>query len=245
MSRTRIVQKTYDHSILILLNSNIMNDNFIYTEDGKTIIIVKNNSITPFSVPDEYSSFGLFDHLVNKEPKNVSIPNGVETIMPHAFEGCKNIKSIRIPESVTQMGGWTFKDCESLETAHIGKGLTAIENCSFHNCTNLKTATLPEKLHTIGDFAFSGCAGLKSVEIPDSMSKIGKYAFGDSWQCCSGQKTRLWDVSHNSQLTGVRSKWGDVYCGKTSADDAFAKWMFIITFQSPRMSTIYVFPNFL
>ena len=35
-----------------------------YTEDGKTIIIVKNNSITPFSVPDEYSSFGLFDHLV-------------------------------------------------------------------------------------------------------------------------------------------------------------------------------------
>lgn len=53
----------------------------------------------------------------------------------------------------------------------------------------------------------------------------GKYGFGDNWSCCSGVKTKVWNVSHNSQLTGVRSQWGNRYCGCTSADDAFMKIM--------------------
>ncbi len=53
----------------------------------------------------------------------------------------------------------------------------------------------------------------------------GKYGFGDNWSCCSGVKTKVWNVSHNSQLTGVRTKWGTRYCGATSADDAFLKLM--------------------
>ena len=53
----------------------------------------------------------------------------------------------------------------------------------------------------------------------------GKYSFGDNWSCCSGVKTKVWNVSHNSQLTGVRTKWGNRYCGATSADDAFLKLM--------------------
>ena len=53
----------------------------------------------------------------------------------------------------------------------------------------------------------------------------GKYGFGDNWSCCSGVKTKLWNVSHNSELTGVHSKWGSRYCGGTSADDAFLKIM--------------------
>ena len=53
----------------------------------------------------------------------------------------------------------------------------------------------------------------------------GKYGFGDNWSCCSGVKTKLWNVSYNSELTGVHSKWGSRYCGGTSADDAFLKIM--------------------
>lgn len=52
-----------------------------------------------------------------------------------------------------------------------------------------------------------------------------KYTFGEGWTCCSGQKTKVYNVSHNSQITGVRTAWGERYCGVTSADDAFLKLM--------------------
>lgn len=66
----------------------------------------------------------------------------------------------------------------------------------------------------------------------------GKYAFGDAWECCSGRKTRLWDVSHNSQRTGVWNKWGSRYCGRTSADDAFLKLMAFLKYGSLTMDNI-------
>ena len=66
----------------------------------------------------------------------------------------------------------------------------------------------------------------------------GKYVFGDGWTCCSGQKVRVWDVSHNSQLTGVHNTWGARYCGKTTADDAWVKWMAFIKYGSMTLDGI-------
>ena len=57
-----------------------------------------------------------------------------------------------------------------------------------------------------------------------------KYPFGDNYTCCSGQKVKVWDVSHNGQLTGVHTAWGNRYCGMTSADDAFLKLMLYIKY---------------
>ena len=53
----------------------------------------------------------------------------------------------------------------------------------------------------------------------------GKYNFGEGWTCCSGVKSKIWNVSHNTQLTGIRTAWGTRYCGATSADDFFLKVM--------------------
>lgn len=66
----------------------------------------------------------------------------------------------------------------------------------------------------------------------------GKYAFGDSWECCSGRKTRLWDVSHNSQRSGVHTAWGERYCGRTTADDAFVKLMVMLKYASLTLDNI-------
>ena len=57
-----------------------------------------------------------------------------------------------------------------------------------------------------------------------------KYGFGPDWACCSGQKSKVFDTSHNSQRSGVRTKWGSRYCGTTSADDAFLKLMLYIKY---------------
>ena len=66
----------------------------------------------------------------------------------------------------------------------------------------------------------------------------GKYAFGDGYTCCAGQKTLCWSVSHNSQLTGIRSAWGNRYCGRTSADDAFLKLMLYIKYATLASDTV-------
>lgn len=61
----------------------------------------------------------------------------------------------------------------------------------------------------------------------------GKYAFNDGgWGCYSGANTRRYDVSHNSQRTGVRSAWSDHYCGKASCDDAWMKLHVFIKYAS-------------
>ena len=58
----------------------------------------------------------------------------------------------------------------------------------------------------------------------------GKYGFGEGWTCCSGQKQKIFNVSYESQRTGVRSAWSDRYCGATSADDAFMKLMLYLKY---------------
>lgn len=74
----------------------------------------------------------------------------------------------------------------------------------------------------------------EAVELADNSIRSwvvhGKYNFGENWTCCSGVKTKVWNVSHNTQLSGVRTQWGTRYCGATSADDAWLKLMLYLKY---------------
>lgn len=74
----------------------------------------------------------------------------------------------------------------------------------------------------------------EAVELVDNSVRPwvvhGKYAFGPNYSCCSDQQVKVFDVSHNSQLTGVQAAWGARYCGLTSADDAFLKLMLYLKY---------------
>ena len=74
----------------------------------------------------------------------------------------------------------------------------------------------------------------EAVELADNSVRSwvvhGKYNFGENWTCCSGVKTKVWNVSHNTQLSGVRTQWGTRYCGATSADDAWLKLMLYLKY---------------
>ena len=59
-----------------------------------------------------------------------------------------------------------------------------------------------------------------------------KYNAGDGYTACAGQPLRVWDVSHNSQRTGIPAVWGNRYCGFTSADLSWLKMMFYIKYAS-------------
>ncbi len=74
----------------------------------------------------------------------------------------------------------------------------------------------------------------EAVELSDNSVRPwvvhGKYAFGPDWSCCSNQQPKVFDVSHNAQLSGVRTKWGNRYCGFTSADCSFILLMLYLKY---------------
>ena len=80
-----------------------------------------------------------------------------------------------------------------------------------------------DQANTEGYMPFPGSVDLDGTV--RSWMVHGKYNFGEGWTCCSGVKSKIWNVSHNSQLSGIRTAWGTRYCGATSADDFFLKIM--------------------
>lgn len=137
----------------------------------------------------------------------VTIPNGVTSIEPRAFQGSSALSSVTIPESVTSFGVDAFANCSSLESITIPVGVTSIEEGVFNGCPRLECVTIPQLALDMGlqtvfpdsyqaieevtildgvtnipANAFSGCVGLKRVEIPSSVASIEPGAFTD----CNG-----------------------------------------------------------
>lgn len=85
-----------------------------------------------------------------------TIPDGVISIGPAAFQGCTGLTSVTIPRGVASIGVSAFSDC-----------------------TALTSVTIPDGVSDIGQFAFGGCAGLRSVTIPGSVTSIVNAPFLD------------------------------------------------------------------
>lgn len=136
--------------------------------------------------------------------KEVTIPDGVETIAEKAFYYCTDLKAvnlpntlkaigdeafyyagiekIEIPESVTKWGEYIFSDSK-LKEAVIPKNMTVIPRGLFCNCYDLTKVNVPEKLTTIKADAF----GVTDVDVKafldnKNLTTIGRYAFlGGEW----------------------------------------------------------------
>ena len=104
----------------------------------------------------------------------VQIQDGVTSISPRAFTGCK-LSGISIPDSVTDIGERAFNNC-TLPSITIPNGVTSIENWTFFNCNGLSHITIPDSVTSIGKRAFGGCS-ITSITIPDSVTTIDEYAF--------------------------------------------------------------------
>ena len=135
------------------------------SEDGKTIIGVKDKNVTL-----------------------ITIPNSVTTIGDYAFCSCPSLQSINITKGnkhYESIDGILFsKDLtcilkllegKKLEEYTIPNSVTTIGDSAFRGCSSLQSIDIPNSVTTIGNGAFYGCSSLQSIDIPNSVTTIGNY----------------------------------------------------------------------
>ena len=108
---------------------------------------------------------------------SITIPEGVTSIDPYAFQNCTSITSITIPASVTSIGDWAFSGCTGLTSIEIPEGVLFISMATFQDCTNLTSVTLPASLRGFSGQAFYRCTSLTNITIPASVTIISTSAF--------------------------------------------------------------------
>lgn len=177
--------------------------------DGKATITGCTENIPFMEIPqtiDGYAVVGIGSQAFDEcnDLREVTIPEGVETIEGYAFDQCKNLTALYLPNSLTSIGENAFRSCQSLERIDFGSGLKSIGygafssckkldfylefpdglesigGCAFYNCDSLKTVLLPDSLNELGSKAFAMCDRLDYIAFPDHLSKIGSDVLYDS-----------------------------------------------------------------
>ena len=106
---------------------------------------------------------GILLDIIDKNAKDITIPDGVTTIGSAAFYGCHSLTNITIPDSVTTIGDSVFARCNLLTSVTIGNSVTSIGSWAFYYCKSLKSVTIGNNVTTIGDDAFKDCNSLTSA----------------------------------------------------------------------------------
>ncbi len=122
---------------------------------------------------------GLKEETANsrRNIKKVVVPEGIETICEHAFDGCENLESVILPGSIERICEYAFQNCKKLRFIDL-KGSTIEEGC-FYGCKSLETVLgLGCNCHRVPVRAFSGCASLKSIDLPEGLWSLEFNSFG-------------------------------------------------------------------
>lgn len=114
-----------------------------------------------------------------KNLTNVVLPTSLTSIGANAFSGCRSLRAIDLFDGITSIGVNAFKDCSALRSIRIPESVTEIGNGAFQYCNSLSSLTIPNGVKTIGDSAFKGCGNFSNLTISNSETKIAENAFQD------------------------------------------------------------------
>jgi hypothetical protein len=116
-----------------------------------------------------------FAYLPRSYKGAFTIPDGIESIAPYAFENCENLTSVTIPNSVISIGSDAFALCKGLTSITIPNSVTSIGYGAFFLCKGLTFVTIGNSVTSIGDETFSCCNSLQEIVYPQGLdiSKAG------------------------------------------------------------------------
>ena len=142
---------------------------------------------------------------------SVTIPETVNSIGPHAFDGCRQLSQVHICD----LSSWlkiSFDDASSnplsyggnlllngniIEDLSVPDDISIIKPYTFFGCNSIKRVTIPEGVTEIGYHAFSACSNLTSINIPEGVTTIERFTF----QRCES----LTDVTIPNSVTSIGS----------------------------------------
>ncbi|MBR6178776.1 MAG: leucine-rich repeat protein [Bacteroidales bacterium] len=117
------------------------------------------------------------DVFRNTSLERVTLPNTIDTIRGHAFEGCSQLQSINIPTNVKSIGAYAFSECENLLYVEFPESLKHIGAYAFNHCEQLSINNLPQQMDSIGAYAFQSCWKIKELTLPDNLTEIHAFCF--------------------------------------------------------------------
>ena len=129
---------------------------------------------------DDYAFF-FFQSRQFSKLTSIAIPDSVEYIGEHAFEGNGNLKSVTLSKNMKKIEAYAFSEC-GINSLEIPAGVTEIGDYAFSS-NALTSVALPDTLLKIGNCAFANGfvydeqMGNRSVSVPDSVTEIGAGAF--------------------------------------------------------------------
>lgn len=129
---------------------------------------------------DDYA-FCFFQSRQFSKLTSIAIPDSVEYIGEHAFEGNGNLKSVTLSKNMKKIEAYAFSEC-GINSLEIPAGVTEIGDYAFSS-NALTSVALPDTLLKIGNCAFANGfvydeqMGNRSVSVPDSVTEIGAGAF--------------------------------------------------------------------
>lgn len=197
---SEILSDESEEELELAATSGKCGDNLTYyltgTQENRLLVI---NGYGPmYDYPSEGAPWNNCRALI----KNVSLPEGLESIGDNAFADLYYVKSvtipatvkrigidsfhsmyglvsISIPASVTEISDWAFSGCDALSMIKFESnsqlkiiGKNAFEDCIF------SSFVIPSGVTEIGAEAFTNCSKLKSIVIPNSVKVLGGEAFG-------------------------------------------------------------------
>lgn len=168
--------------------------------------------------------------------QNLELPDMINFIGDHAFEGASLISSIKI-SSASFIGNQAFKGCGQLATVDIGFGTNTIGAECFSS-TPITSIKLPNTIRNIGYGAFAYCDNLATLDLNEISQdcKIDAYAFyecpalttvnmkdadiisiGDGAFACTGGAKLDFTFPKNMTSTDKKNSIGDfMFAGRTS-----------------------------
>ena len=127
-------------------------------------------SLKEITLPEQLETIRYFAFEECQSLQTIQFPSGLKEIWGQSFHN-SGLTSIKIPEGVTSINPYTFSGCKNLVEIQLPETLTYIWTGAFWGCVSLKQLQLPDNIGYIGYFAFWGCTSLEEVIVSKSYTQ--------------------------------------------------------------------------